>query len=330
MEDEKYVFIEDVKTRKDVARSARKKKNGAKSRKVTFPSDYLTKKEREKMNGECKTWSMFKFYNWEEFQEMPADIQVQYLNSIIYRYGVGICTISKHQFKKSPSNLDKYLTAHGIKSAIKHTSPGTGPAVKKNLSRYLEAIEKQNQNETANSPEIVIDFKVEEPPEKPADIFIPDGMAPGYCSDGTKVEDAIKELNEKLEGIKKRAKEKLDKNGVLPESELMDEVYDALGIDVQARKDTGRGWVADISKDPVESALDFSTNPDGEFVEPVPVTFGAPVEEPCADISKLKPGVSSMLINMDGFDLELIDYLSMQKFKDKKVKITMTINVVED
>lgn len=266
MEDETYAFIEDVKTRKDVARSAKNKKCGKKSKRVTFPSDYLTKKEREAMNGDCKTWSMFKFYTWEEFQEMPADIQGRYLNSIIDRYGVGLCTISKHQFKKSPSNLDKYLTAHGIKGVIKHTSPGTGPAVKKNLSRYLEAIEKQNRNETADSPQIVIDFKVEEPPEKPADIFIPDGMAPGYCSDGTKVEDSIKEI--------------VHSKVIFGDEEEKKEATDEL------------------------------------------------VKKAVADISK--SGVTSMLINMDGFDLELIDYLYMQKFKNKKVKVTMTINVVED
>ena len=62
MNDEKYAFIEDVTERKSIARGAFHKKGGAKSNKCTLPSDYLTRKEREKMNGEVKTWNLNKFY----------------------------------------------------------------------------------------------------------------------------------------------------------------------------------------------------------------------------------------------------------------------------
>ena len=197
------------------------------------------------MNGECKTWSMYKFYSWEEFLEMPDDIKIQYINNLLGRYEVGATTISECLFKKNPAQLQVYLRKNGLDGRIKFARRGDPKKKRANRERFIEAIEKQNRVEMASST-----------PEE----------------------------------------------------------------------------VADISEEPIESALDFSTNPDGKFIDPVPVTFGAPVEEPCADIQekKVKPGVSSMLINMDGFDLELIDYLSMQKFKDKKVKITMTINVVED
>lgn len=264
MDDTKYTMIETIRERKDLARSARHKKNGSKSKKCTLPSDYLTKKEKEAMSSECKTWSMFKFYNWEEFQEMPADIQVQYLNSIIYRYGVGICTISKHQFKKSPSNLDKYLTAHGIKSAIKHTSPGTGPAVKKNLSRYLEAIEKQNRVEMAHSePEATVDIPEEEP---------------------------------------------------------------------------------------VESALDFSRNPDGEFVDKALITnmvsdeaipsftkatmdtkeYYAAINDAIYDKPDIPQKQDSKLVGLtlnmeNGFDFELVDYLLRTRFKGKTIQVGLSI-----
>lgn len=182
MEDETYAFIEDVKSRKDIAKSAKNKKSGKCPRKVRFPSDYLSKKEREAMNGECKTWSMFKFYDWDEFREMAADIQVRYLNNILERYGVGTSTISRYQFKKSSSNLDKYLAKHGLIDKIKRVNKN-GISVAANIPRYLEALARQNNVEITHSE-----------PEKPADIFIPDGMAPGYCSDGVKAEDSIKEI----------------------------------------------------------------------------------------------------------------------------------------
>lgn len=170
MEDEKYVFIQDVKEKKEIARSAKNKKNGSKSTKVTFPSDYLTRKEREKMNGECKTWNLNGFYTWAEFKEMPADIAAAYISTLNQKYHVSIRTISNELFHIADSTFHMHIRKHGIFPLL-------------NIKRYF------------NNSSTIEEFKnaMKKEKETPADIFIPDGMAPGYCSDGTKVEDAIKE-----------------------------------------------------------------------------------------------------------------------------------------
>ena len=53
MTDEKYTFVTDVAEKKRIARgSFNKRTHNGKGGKVRFPSDYLSNKERNKMNGE--------------------------------------------------------------------------------------------------------------------------------------------------------------------------------------------------------------------------------------------------------------------------------------
>jgi hypothetical protein len=217
MEDEKYVFIQDVKEKKEIARSAKNKKNGSKSTKVTFPSDYLTRKEREKMNGECKTWNLNEFYTWAEFKEMPADIAAAYISTLNQKYHVSIRTISNELFHIADSTFHMHIRKHGIFPLL-------------NIKRYF------------NNSSIVEEFRnaMKKEKETTADIFIPDGMAPGYCSDGTKVEDAIKETVD-------AANKKLIEDGLVSSSEVIADIHKKIDS-----PDTG-------------FALDFSNNPDGEF-----------------------------------------------------------------
>ncbi len=51
-----------------------------------MPSDYLTKKEREAMNGEVITYQMNKPMSWGQFKKMPDDTKREYINSIIHKY----------------------------------------------------------------------------------------------------------------------------------------------------------------------------------------------------------------------------------------------------
>lgn len=89
MNDERYTFVQDLKEKKVIARSAYKRRShcgcgGA----VKFPSDYLTKKEREAMNGECKTYRLNEPMQWHEFKSMPDDVKVTYIKLLKEKYGV--------------------------------------------------------------------------------------------------------------------------------------------------------------------------------------------------------------------------------------------------
>lgn len=88
MTDAEYVFKKTVKERSDVKRSAVHKKNGSKSKKCKTPSDYLTKKEREKMNGPVVSLKMNKpMTNWKEFRSLPEGLQREYIIGLITNYG---------------------------------------------------------------------------------------------------------------------------------------------------------------------------------------------------------------------------------------------------
>ncbi len=85
MRDEEYVFYKD---------SAEKKRNGWGAHnmnrtgkgKVRFPSDNLTKKEREAMSGEVVSYDLGKPMTWKQFRGMPVDLQKTYFLNLREKY----------------------------------------------------------------------------------------------------------------------------------------------------------------------------------------------------------------------------------------------------
>ena len=109
----KYDFYKDVKDKKTLARNAKYKKNGSKSKKCTLPSDYLTRKEKLKMNSEVKTYKMSQKYSWKEFTKMPLDIQREYLVYLRDTYAATTRMISTDLFgSKDANKLNKYSSMH--------------------------------------------------------------------------------------------------------------------------------------------------------------------------------------------------------------------------
>ena len=83
MTDEKYVFVTDVAEKKRTARGAfNKRTHNGKRGGVKFPSDYMTKKEKNKMNGECKTYTMNAPITYTEFKTYPDDLKKQYVRKL--------------------------------------------------------------------------------------------------------------------------------------------------------------------------------------------------------------------------------------------------------
>lgn len=80
MKDEEYLFRSDCRDKKNVARSARNRRtHNGKSGRVRFPSDNMTKKELNKMNGEVKSYRLNEPMPWKEFKAMPDDIKITYI-----------------------------------------------------------------------------------------------------------------------------------------------------------------------------------------------------------------------------------------------------------
>lgn len=83
MTDEKYMFLSDSMEKKRTARSAGNRVSGAKSKRCTLPSDFMTKKEQAAMSGEVKTYNLKQPMSWAEFKAMPGDLQKQYIENLI-------------------------------------------------------------------------------------------------------------------------------------------------------------------------------------------------------------------------------------------------------
>lgn len=96
MKDETYAFISDVKDKKITARSARHTRTHCgKGGRVRFPSDNLSKKELQKMNGECKSYRLNDPMAWKEFKSMPDDLRITYINLLRKKFNVPGSHIAK-------------------------------------------------------------------------------------------------------------------------------------------------------------------------------------------------------------------------------------------
>lgn len=96
-------FDFEVKQKKTLVASARRKKNGSKSRACSLPSDNLTPAQIRKLSGEVQQWNLNAPMDWETFKTMPKDLQAEYLRHLNERFGVGPATIGRELFHVSTS-----------------------------------------------------------------------------------------------------------------------------------------------------------------------------------------------------------------------------------
>ncbi len=87
MTDEEYIFRTECAEKKRVARgSFNRLSHAGKGGRVKTPSDYMTKKERDKMNGEVQSYNLNRPMQWKQFKQMPDDIKREYINSIVEKF----------------------------------------------------------------------------------------------------------------------------------------------------------------------------------------------------------------------------------------------------
>lgn len=67
-------FDKDIREKKQIGNSARHKVVGG-GRRARFPSDGLTKKEREALNSEVRSWNTKRVMPWGTYKQMPGDLQ---------------------------------------------------------------------------------------------------------------------------------------------------------------------------------------------------------------------------------------------------------------
>lgn len=138
MTDEKFVFHEDVRERAKMKTGAMHKKGAKRVTNCKFPSDYLTKKEKEKMNGPVIRIKMNEpYYDWREFRKLPESLQIEYLQGLVNNYGAR-CKDLSEMFNMSYIHFNKTVKSLSTPIVFKHG----GSAVRAMDERWLDFITK--------------------------------------------------------------------------------------------------------------------------------------------------------------------------------------------
>lgn len=95
MTGEEYLLRRDIADKKATARSANKRVSGAKSKKCTLPSDYLTAAQKKRLNGEVKTVNLDRPIKWPEFKALAPETKTLYVNGLVNKYGISIGALAE-------------------------------------------------------------------------------------------------------------------------------------------------------------------------------------------------------------------------------------------
>ena len=155
MNDIEFMLKEDIKKKKQAGSGYRYKKNGSKSKKCSLPSDNLSKKELNKMNGECKVYNLSEKMSYSNFCAMPVDLQIKYLEMLRDKFGASQVDIAK-MMNVAPSTL----ASHRYKFLNnKPTFPSNGRSRfdKEAWNRFVNGEETENAVETEPNEEVLGD-----------------------------------------------------------------------------------------------------------------------------------------------------------------------------
>ena len=112
--DAKKELFADLRDRRAEASGARRKKNGSKSKACSLPSDGLTRRQWEKLNGPMNIFAMNVPTDYETLMKQSDDIQREYIVNLLERFNITVSKISE-MLGVSPSFGMKYVKTLGIK-----------------------------------------------------------------------------------------------------------------------------------------------------------------------------------------------------------------------
>ena len=99
--------------KKRIARNARYKKRGSKSKKCPMSTDYMTQRQWKELNGEVMSYQLNKPMGWDEFKSVPIHIQLEYLTGLIERYGVNTANLAE-MFGVHPGVVRRHIQSAGL------------------------------------------------------------------------------------------------------------------------------------------------------------------------------------------------------------------------
>lgn len=150
---------ETERERSQLVRSVRNGRPGrSKASACDLPSDFLSKNEKEALNGPVQVLKLTNFYTKDEFKELPIRFQIEYLNYLLDKYApVGLRVFSTDIFGMSVGWLNLYAASAGYLDQLHRPGKKGGPthafiAARDRLTLDLEAYLKEKARESATSP----------------------------------------------------------------------------------------------------------------------------------------------------------------------------------
>ena len=162
MRDEEYVYRQGVKEAASIARNARyRRTHNGKSGRVRFPSDYLTNKEKNAMNGNVESYRLNDPMSWKEFKKMPDDLKVTYIKLLREKYNpfdsaiADVIGINKVTFSQEIKRL-------GLGHGKKHGGSRAWPE-REAFYAWAAGVPANVTPEEVEEPEVVEEPAAEEP-----------------------------------------------------------------------------------------------------------------------------------------------------------------------
>jgi len=154
-------FDYDVLQKKKIARNAKYRKSTYNRKGCTLPHEYMSKKEIQAMNGELSTIQMNSPMSWERFKTLPPDLQREYLQKQMDRFGVGLNAIGVDMFGLGRNRLGNWTKTRNMKFDLR-TGGRTSNAALQSWRRWLNNAPEEEAQETVTEAPIAPIMEVEE------------------------------------------------------------------------------------------------------------------------------------------------------------------------
>ena len=183
MSDEEWEYKQDCKDKKITARSARNKRtHNGKGGAVKLPSDYLSKKELNAMNGPVESYRMNDPMSWDEFKKLPDDLKGVYIKALREKYKVPDSMLAECMGVAGPT-FCKFMRCYGLGQGRGAGAAGRHWYSTPDHDRFvawwngvsLEDVDSDSDSDSEETVETPVDIPVEtfetvEEPVEPADV----------------------------------------------------------------------------------------------------------------------------------------------------------------
>ena len=181
-------FDYDVLQKKRTAAGARHMKRGSRSKRCSLPSDNLTPAQMKRRNGPVSTYKLDAPMRWDDFKDMPVDLQKQYLTNLVETYGATNEMLGD-MFYVHPTHVGAIKKALGVVSHNPHRLIGEKKAIRDQMwAAFCNGVVGGGDavKETPREPE-----KVETLPVRCPDELEEAAITPADTEDPTEAEPVI-------------------------------------------------------------------------------------------------------------------------------------------